>query len=76
MLALLNIANMQSNSAVIDEVPETIGMGVRITRDQRQALEEIASRQCNSVGGIIRLAITQLLQNEDAAKAAISEVRP
>jgi predicted transcriptional regulator len=52
--------------------PESRGMGVRISAEQRTSLEVIARKQCNSVGGIIRLAISQLLANEESAKSALS----
>lgn len=50
---------------------QAITIGIRLTRDQRRAINVIAERQCNTASGIIRLAIQQLLANEESAVNAL-----
>lgn len=39
-------------------------MGIRLTSEQREELDRIARRQCNTVGGIIRLAVQNFVEQE------------
>lgn len=54
---------------------QMVTMGVRLTKSQREGLNEIARRQFNTTGGIIRLAIQQLIENEGSAKRALNGSR-
>lgn len=50
-------------------------MGIRLTVEQREKLERIARRQCNTVGGIIRLAVQEFVEQEREAEAAVTLTR-
>lgn len=54
-----------------EQLEMTVGMGIRLTKEQRKAVEAIAKKQCNTVGGVIRLAVQQLIEQEAKAKAAL-----
>lgn len=54
---------------------KTVGMGIRLTVEQREKLERIARRQCNTVGGIIRLAVQEFVEQEREAEAAVTLTR-
>lgn len=50
----------------------TVGMGIRLTVEQRDKLDKIAAKQCNTVGGIIRLAVQNLIEQERESVAAVT----
>lgn len=53
------------------EEQDTLSMGIRVTKEQRAELDKIAERQCNTVGGIIRLAINGLIaEHAEQVKAS------
>ena len=59
-----------------ESTTETVGMGIRLTFEQREALKQIAKKQCNSIGGIVRLAVQQLLESDpETFHAAIKKTR-
>lgn len=59
-----------------ESTAETVGMGIRLTFEQRDALKAIAKKQCNSIGGIVRLAVQQLLENDpESIRTAVKKTR-
>lgn len=64
MCTMLIFVHMKLTEQNGEASTETVGMGIRLTFEQRAALKAIATKQCNSIGGIVRLAVQQLLEND------------